>query len=193
MVKGILLVVDSVEGPMPQTRFVLKKALGFGHAVVIVVKKIDRSSARPEFVVNSTFELFIELNPTDEHSDFQVTSTEYKGHKGRITIDRLEAGVLEKGMEVKVCVEEDSIGQAFREVQIQEGKYVTSRNLRDILYHELERNLAIKVEKMVKQPIHSLSNTETIDVTDAVGSNIRIDSRGPEVMRIVPRLNEVRF
>ncbi|CAJ2672437.1 unnamed protein product [Trifolium pratense] len=67
MVKGILLVVDSVEGPMPQTRFVLKKALGFGHSVVIVVKKIDRSSARPEFVVNSTFELFIELNPTDEH------------------------------------------------------------------------------------------------------------------------------
>ncbi|CAJ2672438.1 unnamed protein product [Trifolium pratense] len=58
---------------------------------------------------------------------------------------------------MQVCVEEDSIGQAFREVQIQEGKYVTSRNLRDILYHELERNLAIKVEKMVKQPIHSLS------------------------------------
>lgn len=66
MVEGILLVVDSVEGPMPQTRFVLKKALEFGHAVVVVVNKIDRSSARPDFVVNSTFELFIELNATDE-------------------------------------------------------------------------------------------------------------------------------
>jgi len=51
---------------MPQTRFVLKKALEFGHAVVVVVNKIDRSSARPDFVVNSTFELFIELNATDE-------------------------------------------------------------------------------------------------------------------------------
>jgi GTP-binding protein len=51
---------------MPQTRFVLKKALEFGHAVVVVVNKVDRPIARPEFVVNSTFELFIELNATDE-------------------------------------------------------------------------------------------------------------------------------
>jgi len=51
---------------MPQTRFVLKKALEFGHSVVVVVNKIDRPSARPDFVVNSTFELFIELNATDE-------------------------------------------------------------------------------------------------------------------------------
>lgn len=58
--------VDSVEGPMPQTRFVLKKALEFGHAVVVVVNKIDRPSARPDFVINSTFELFIELNASDE-------------------------------------------------------------------------------------------------------------------------------
>lgn len=61
-----LLQVDSVEGPMPQTRFVLKKALEFGHAVVVVVNKIDRPSARPDYVINSTFELFIELNATDE-------------------------------------------------------------------------------------------------------------------------------
>ncbi|KAG7027732.1 putative elongation factor TypA-like SVR3, chloroplastic, partial [Cucurbita argyrosperma subsp. argyrosperma] len=72
MVEGILLVVDSVEGPMPQTRFVLKKALEFGHAVVVVVNKIDRPSARPDYVINSTFELFIELNASDEQCDFQV-------------------------------------------------------------------------------------------------------------------------
>lgn len=51
---------------MPQTRFVLKKALEYGHSVVVVVNKIDRPSARPGFVINSTFELFIELNATDE-------------------------------------------------------------------------------------------------------------------------------
>lgn len=51
---------------MPQTRFVLKKALEFGHSVIVVINKIDRPSARPDFVINSTFELFIELNATDE-------------------------------------------------------------------------------------------------------------------------------
>ena len=58
--------VDSVEGPMPQTRFVLKKALELGHSVIVVVNKVDRPSARPEYVVNTTFELFVELNATDE-------------------------------------------------------------------------------------------------------------------------------
>ncbi|KVH94741.1 Elongation factor G, III-V domain-containing protein [Cynara cardunculus var. scolymus] len=83
MVEGILLVVDSVEGPMPQTRFVLKKALEFGHAVVVVVNKIDRPSARPEFVINSTFELFIELNASDEQCDFQaVYASGIKGMAG---------------------------------------------------------------------------------------------------------------
>lgn len=62
--------VDCVEGPMPQTRFVLKKALEYGHSVVVVINKIDRPSARPDFVINSTFELFIELNATDEQVSF---------------------------------------------------------------------------------------------------------------------------
>lgn len=58
--------VDSVEGPMPQTRFVLKKALELGQTVVVVVNKVDRPSARPDYVVNTTFELFVELNASDE-------------------------------------------------------------------------------------------------------------------------------
>ena len=61
---------------MPQTRFVLKKALEFGHAVVVVVNKIDRPSARPDYVINSTFELFIELNATDEQLYLLQTSFE---------------------------------------------------------------------------------------------------------------------
>lgn len=55
---------------MPQTRFVLKKALELGHTVVVVVNKVDRPSARVEYVVNSTFELFLELNATDEQVNF---------------------------------------------------------------------------------------------------------------------------
>jgi GTP-binding protein len=64
--------VDSVEGPMPQTRFVLKKALELGQTVVVVVNKVDRPSARPDYVVNTTFELFVELNASDEQvSEFR--------------------------------------------------------------------------------------------------------------------------
>ncbi|XP_058205860.1 putative elongation factor TypA-like SVR3, chloroplastic isoform X3 [Rhododendron vialii] len=277
MVEGVLLVVDSVEGPMPQTRFVLKKALEFGHAVVVVVNKIDRPSARPEFVVNSTFELFIELNASDEQCDFQViyasgikgkaglapdnlaedlgplfetivrcipgphidkdgplqmlaTNIEFDGHRGRIAIGRLHAGVLRRGMDVKVCTTEDTcrygkVSELFvyekfsrvgaeaveagdicavcgiNDIQIgetiadkisgtplpaikveeptvkmafsintspfvgREGKYVTSRNLRDRLYRELERNLAMKVEDGETSDTFTVSGRGTLHIT----------------------------
>jgi GTP-binding protein len=73
MVDGVLLVVDSVDGPKPQTRFVLKKALEKGVNVVVVVNKIDRPSARPEYVVDKVFDLFVELGATDEQMDFQIS------------------------------------------------------------------------------------------------------------------------
>ncbi|KAK1366210.1 Elongation factor family protein [Heracleum sosnowskyi] len=277
MVEGVLLVVDSVEGPMPQTRFVLKKALEFGLAVVVVVNKIDRTSARPEFVVNSTFELFIELNASDEQCDFQViyasgikgkaglvpdnlaedlgplfetiircipgphidkdgalqmlaTNTEYEEHKGRIAIGRLHAGVLTRGMEVRVCTPDDAcrfskvselfVYEKFYRVPVEsveagdicavcgiddiqigetiadknfgkplpairveeptvkmafsintspfvgrEGKYVTSRNLRDRLYREIERNLAMKVEDGETADTFLVSGRGTLHIT----------------------------
>ncbi|CAL1385080.1 unnamed protein product [Linum trigynum] len=277
MVEGVLLVVDSVEGPMPQTRFVLKKALEFGHAVVVVVNKIDRPSARPEFVINSTFELFIELNASDEQCDFQsiyasgiqgkaglspddlaedlgplfesvircipgpriekdgalqmlATNIEYDEHKGRIAIGRVHAGSLRRGMDVRVCTSEDTCRFAriselfvyekfFRvpvesveagdicavcgidDIQIgetiadkaagkplpsikveeptvkmafsintspfvgREGKYVTSRNLRDRLFRELERNLAMKVEEGESSDTFIVSGRGTLHIT----------------------------
>lgn len=72
MVDGVLLVVDSVEGPRPQTRFVLKKALELGLTAMVVVNKIDRPAARPEYVVDKTFDLFCELDATDEQTDFPI-------------------------------------------------------------------------------------------------------------------------
>ncbi|KAL5981995.1 putative elongation factor TypA-like svr3, chloroplastic [Asimina triloba] len=277
MVEGVLLVVDSVEGPMPQTRFVLKKALEFGHAVVVVVNKIDRPSARPDYVINSTFELFIDLNATDEQCDFQViyasglkgkaglspdnlgedlgplfeaiircipeptiekdgalqmlvTSTEYDEHKGRIAIGRLHAGVLQRGMEVKVCTSDEtcrfgrinelfvfenfgraavetveagdicavcgigdimigetiadkSAGKPLPSIKVEEptvrmsfsintspfvgreGKYVTSRNLRDRLYREIERNLAMRVEDGETADTFIVSGRGTLHIT----------------------------
>jgi len=72
MVDGVLLLVDAAEGPMPQTRFVLKKALEMGHRAIVVINKVDRKGADPEQALNQTFDLFIELGATDEQADFPV-------------------------------------------------------------------------------------------------------------------------
>ncbi|MFO7541110.1 MAG: translational GTPase TypA [Chloroflexota bacterium] len=76
MVDGVLLLVDAVEGPMPQTRFVLRQALERGHKVIVVVNKIDRPASRPDFVVNATFDLFIDLGATEAQADFPVIYTQ---------------------------------------------------------------------------------------------------------------------
>ncbi|KAL3698888.1 hypothetical protein R1sor_012964 [Riccia sorocarpa] len=277
MVDGVLLLVDSVEGPMPQTRFVLKKALELGHTVIVVVNKVDRTNARVDYVVNTTFELFLELNATDEQCDFQVvyasgiqgkagleptnladdlgplfetvlrcipepqvsvdaplqmlvTNLDYDEHKGRICIGRVHAGTINRAQEVKVCtpdgncrvakvselfvyenfarVPADSVAagdicalSGLEDVQIgetladklegvalptikveeptvkmsfsvnispfagREGKYVTSRNLRDRLYRELERNLAMKVEDGETADTFIVSGRGTLHLT----------------------------
>jgi GTP-binding protein len=72
MVDGVLLLVDAAEGPMPQTRFVLKKALEMGHRAIVVINKVDRKDADPERVLNQTFDLFIELGASDAQADFPV-------------------------------------------------------------------------------------------------------------------------
>ncbi|MDA0665785.1 MAG: translational GTPase TypA [Proteobacteria bacterium] len=72
MVDGVLLLVDAVEGPMPQTRFVTRKALALGLKPIVVVNKIDRPGARPDWVVGQTFDLFDKLGATEEQLDFPV-------------------------------------------------------------------------------------------------------------------------
>jgi GTP-binding protein len=72
MVDGVLLLVDAVEGPMPQTRFVTKKALALGLRPIVVVNKIDRPGARPDWVVNHTFDLFDKLGANEDQMDFPV-------------------------------------------------------------------------------------------------------------------------
>lgn len=72
MVDGVLLLVDAAEGPMPQTRFVLKKALEMGHKAIVVINKMDRRDADHQRAVNLTFDLFIELGASDEQADFPI-------------------------------------------------------------------------------------------------------------------------
>ena len=72
MVDGCLLLVDAAEGPLPQTRFVLRKALAQGHRVILVVNKVDRPDARVDYVVNSTFDLFMDLGANERQADFPI-------------------------------------------------------------------------------------------------------------------------
>ena len=75
MVDGVVLLIDAVEGPMPQTRFVLRQALERGHKAVVVINKIDRPAARPGEVLDETFDLFVDLGASDDQADFPVVYT----------------------------------------------------------------------------------------------------------------------
>ena len=90
MVDGVLLLVDAFEGCMPQTRFVLKKALALGKKPVVVVNKIDRPGARPEEVVDEVLDLFIELGANDDQLDFPVVYA--SGRDGYASLDPRHPG-----------------------------------------------------------------------------------------------------
>ncbi len=93
MVDSVLLLVDAVDGPMPQTRFVTQKAFEMGFRPIVVINKVDRDGARPDWVLDQTFELFDRLGATDEQLDFPVVyASALRGYAG------LEAGVREGDM-----------------------------------------------------------------------------------------------
>src|SRR5262249_290029 len=85
LVDGVLLLVDAAEGPLPQTRFVLKKALEAGLPPIVVINKIDRSDARPAEALDEIYDLFIDLDPTDDQLDFPLLYT--NARVGTATLD----------------------------------------------------------------------------------------------------------
>ncbi len=87
MVDSVLLVVDAYEGAMPQTKFVLKKALELGLDPMVVINKIDRKDARPEAVIDEIFDLFVELGATDEQLDFKII---YASARDGVAVSELE-------------------------------------------------------------------------------------------------------
>ncbi len=87
MVDGVLLLVDAAEGPMPQTRFVLRKALEMNHRALVVINKVDRKGADPNRALDLTFDLFIQLGATDEQADFHVIYTNAVAGQAGLTPD----------------------------------------------------------------------------------------------------------
>jgi GTP-binding protein len=87
MVDGVLLLVDAKEGPMPQTKFVLKKAIAAGHKVIVVINKIDKPDARINWVVDKTFDLFVSLGASDEQTDFPIIYASAKQGKAGMAPD----------------------------------------------------------------------------------------------------------
>jgi len=257
MADGVILLVDAFEGPMPQTRFVLGKALDLGLTPIVVVNKVDKENCRPDEVHESVFDLMFNLDATEEQLDFvtmygsaknnwmghdwknptdsilplldaivehipapkidegtpqmQITSLDYSNFVGRIAIGRLKRGTLKEGAQMMLCkadgvfkkikikelqvfeglgkvkvaevkagdicavtgIDDFEIGDTIADLENpeplprisideptmnmlftinnspffgKEGKFVTSRHLRDRLFKEMEKNLALRVE-----------------------------------------------
>jgi GTP-binding protein len=277
MVDAVLLLVDAVEGPMPQTRFVTRKALALGHKAIVVINKVDRPGSRPNWVIDRTFELFDKLGASDAQLDFpivyasalqgwattdlerpasdmtalyeailkyapappidaaaplqlQVSQLDYNPYVGRIGIGRIRRGTLRAGRNValrwgdedrgtgkigqilsfrgleRYPVEEASAGDIVAVTGIEgvnigitvcdvenaeglppikvdeptlsmtfqvntsplagrEGKYVTSRQIRDRLMRELQSNVALRVEETADADVFRVSGRGELHLT----------------------------
>src|SRR5438105_485356 len=143
MVDGVLLVVDAFDGPMPQTRFVLRKALGLGRTPIVVINKIDRPGADPLRVHDEGLER-IELQDASAGEIVALAGLE------GVEIGHTLADVNAPERLAGIAVEEPTISVDFMVNNApfagKEGKFVTSRQLRERLFRELERNVALRVE-----------------------------------------------
>src|SRR5438309_1407972 len=146
LVDGVLLLVDAAEGPLPQTRFVLKKALEAGLPPIVVINKIDRGDARPAEVLDEVYDLFIDLDATEDQLEFPVLYTNARA--GTATPDLAEPG---RSLVPLIRVDEPTVSMLFSAnvspFAGKEGRFVTSPQLRERLLKEKRVNVGVRVEE----------------------------------------------
>src|SRR5205807_656109 len=195
MVDGVLLLVDAVEGPMPQTRFVTRKALAQGLKAIVVVNKIDRPGSRPGWVVDQTFDLFDRLGESvalrfgsEDRGTARIGQVLTFSGLERVPVEEASAGdiVAVTGIEsvnigMTLCdpehpeglppihVDEPTLAMNFQvntsPLAGREGKFVTSRQLRERLYRELQGNVALRVEDTDEPDVLKVSGRGELHLT----------------------------
>jgi GTP-binding protein len=171
MVDGVLLVVDAAEGPKPQTRFVLKKALGMGHKVLVVLNKIDKPAARPDYVIDKTFDLFCELGASDEQTDFPVI---YASAINRISGDDHQAleenmlPMLEKVLDLPAPVADVSAPLQLQISNIGSDPFIGRLAIGRLRQGTLKKGVPIGISKGPGEPVKQVKASELF-IFDAVG------------------------
>ena len=147
MVDGVILVVDAFDGPMPQTRFVLSKALSLNLVPIVVINKIDRPGARPTEVVDEVLELFMDLDATDEQLDFKVVYASAKNGFAKLNLD--------------VLLFPDAVGYDYRTGEYNKEAFSLIQELSqmgEVSWSEgLNRNQAIRINTYQMVKLHNKS------------------------------------
>ena len=171
MVDSVLLVVDAAEGPKPQTRFVLKKAIGLGLKVLVVLNKIDKPHARPDYVIDKTFDLFCELGASDEQTDFEVVYTSAINRQAGLDPSEMSDGMgplLDKILDLP-----KPVASVARPLQLQISNVGTDQYIGRLLVGRirsgsLRKGAAIGLCAGPGEPVRPVKLTE-IFVHDALG------------------------
>ncbi len=183
MVNGVLLIVDAFEGPMPQTRFVLRKALELKLTTIVVVNKIDRPDARPDEVVDEVLDLFIELGADDEQLDFPVVYASARQGTSGLAPDQMEANLeplFAKILEHIPAPEGDPESPLQLLVTTLDyddyvGKIAIGRIVRGAI-HQGEQVILIKRDESVERPkigkVYVFEGLQRVDVPEAGAGEI---------------------
>jgi len=192
MVDGVLLLVDAFEGPMPQTREVLKKSLGLNLKPIVVINKIDRPGANPLKVVDQVLELFIELNANDEQLDFPVVYASAKNGIAKMSLEEESDNVtcifdtIIKNINAPACEQEGTLQMLVSNIDYDEylgrldkdSKVVAKKNNRYFIY-SLDSKLESKgISSEIKSynDKYLVTNSSGYTITDYDGREILEDS-----------------
>ncbi|GAG01652.1 unnamed protein product, partial [marine sediment metagenome] len=194
MVNGVLLIVDAFEGPMPQTRFVLRKAMELNLIPIVVINKIDRPNARPAEVLNEIYDLFIELGANDEQIDFPVIYTSARSGVSGFSVEELEddlkplfstilehipAPLVEYNAPLQILVTnlnyDDYVGKIvvglINRGKIEEGEIVSliKRDKRKVLFKVIKLYL---FEGLKKKEVNKAKSGEIVAIAGISDANI---------------------